>query len=114
MVAIRGFAAVTVRAMAAILLLVSIAADLAGDSRCHPVSSAASGTSVSTSVTSPDEDPCAEGCVPDCYCCSVLSRTSTFRLTAADQPFVVMAAPAEPAVASGVAAALYRPPLSIL
>jgi hypothetical protein len=100
------------RAGAALLLLVSIAADLASDPRCHPPGTLEATASVSSAETA--DDPCSDGCVPDCYCCSVLSPTSIFRLTDADQSFVVLAAPLEPAGAPGVAAALYRPPLAFL
>jgi hypothetical protein len=101
-----------VRAAAALLLLVSIAADLASDSRCHPLRTLEATASVSSADAA--DDPCSDGCVPDCYCCSVVSPTSVFRLADADQPFVVLAAPVEPAGAPGVAAAPYRPPLALL
>jgi len=103
----------SLRALAALLLLLTIAADLAADSRCHPISRVEAGTSVSAAETS-DEDPCADGCVPDCYCCSVLSATSIFRLPEADQPLVAVLAAVDSARVPGVEPVPYRPPLCLV
>jgi hypothetical protein len=53
------------RLVAALLLLLAIAADLASDSRCHPPGTLEATASVWASE--PSDDPCADGCVPDCY-----------------------------------------------
>jgi hypothetical protein len=54
--------------LAILLLLVSIMGDM-GDSYCEPVP-----VSTEARLTAPQEsaaaDPCAEGCVADCFCCS--------------------------------------------
>jgi hypothetical protein len=101
--------AMALRAIAALLLLASIAADLASDSRCHPLAPLAPGASVRAAADS--TDACADGCVPDCYCCSTVSPTALFRLAGAECQHAPFAGPADPSAASGVSPAPYRPPL---
>jgi hypothetical protein len=102
------------RALAALLLLLAIAADLAADSRCHPVSRSEVRASVSASAADSGEDACANGCVPDCYCCSVLSATPIFRVPEADLPPVALLCAVDSARAPGVEPVPYRPPLPLV
>jgi hypothetical protein len=99
-----------VRAAAALLLLLAIAGDLALDSKCHPLTPASSGASV-FAAGGEAEDDCADGCVSDCYCCSVLTATSMFRVGESDRPHVALVPASDAARASGVRQLPYRPPL---
>jgi hypothetical protein len=104
--------ALSLRAAASLLLVVAIGADLAADSRCHPGPRVEEATTVRASGAESSDDPCAGGCVPDCYCCSVLTATSIFRVPPADRPLVALLVTVDPARAPGVVPAPYHPPLA--
>lgn len=103
----------SVRAGAALLLLAAIVADLAYDSRCHPGPRVEDATIVWAAGAAASDDPCGGGCVPDCYCCSVLTATPMFRLPEADRPLVSVLAAVDSARAAGVVPGLYHPPLAL-
>ena len=68
----------------ALLLLALIGADLAADGACWASGQlGAPDTSWTAAASGGSEDPCASGCVPDCFCCS----------TSEAQSFVIAAAP---------------------
>jgi len=104
----------SLRAAAALLLLVAIAADLASDTRCHPGPRVEEAATVRASGAESGDDPCAEGCVPDCYCCSVLTATSIFRVPEADRPLAALLVTVDSARAPGVLPAPYHPPLALV
>jgi hypothetical protein len=65
------------RVVAAAVLLCAIAADVAADTRCHPLPRREARAGLSAAPDSPtDQDPCGARCVPDCFCCSTLSVTA--------------------------------------
>lgn len=68
---------VVTRAVVAAALLFAIAADIAADTRCHPLPRGEARAGLSAAPASPtDQDPCGAKCVPDCFCCSTLSVTA--------------------------------------
>ncbi len=102
-----------VRAAAALLVLFAIAAEVVADARCHPVPSARVPAAVLGSAPSASPDPCKDGCVPDCYCCSQgVTRgpavlTLGAGLVSAMLPLLPAASP------TGVHPVPYRPPLDL-
>lgn len=110
--AVRGMA--SLRGAAAALVLLSIVTDIGADSRCHGMSVAHIEPSqgVSTSGSPAREDPCGDGCVPDCYCCSVLTLAPVFRLVQMNAPVLAGATAPEGSCAAGVQTPPYHPPLS--
>jgi hypothetical protein len=104
-----------VRLVAAVLVLSSIAADVVADARCHPAvrTSAATGTSAADSAGSAHrQDPCSNGCVPDCFCCSTLSPSPLPPRVGAVGLAVSIDVPAAPQYQTGVHPLPYRPPLA--
>lgn len=55
---------------AAWLLLVVIGIDLAVDAGCDSIGSVASASAVGEATPGHTDEPCADFCVPDCFCCS--------------------------------------------
>ena len=64
------------RVVAGVVLLFAITADLASDTRCHPLPRGDVRAGLSAPVAPTDQDPCGAKCVPDCFCCSTLSVTA--------------------------------------
>lgn len=100
------------RVVAAAVLLFAIAADIAADTRCHPLPRGEARAGLSAApASSTDQDPCGAKCVPDCFCCSTLS------VTAVGLPVVSAALAGHVASARerdcppGVHPALYHPPI---
>ena len=102
-----------IRMTAAALVLFTIAADVVADARCHPAVKASSVTSVSGASSTDDQDPCATGCVPDCFCCSTLSPSHMAPPIQISGPAVTVEALAAPRFEPGVLPLPYRPPLAL-
>ncbi len=104
-----------VRLVAAVLVLSSIAADVVADARCHPAvrTSAAAAASVADSTGSTQrQDPCTNGCVPDCFCCSTLSPSPLPPQVEAAGLAVPIELTVAPQCQAGVHRLPYRPPLA--
>ncbi len=104
------------RLAAAFLLVLAIGADLAADSRCHPLALAQGTSEARLSVAQPtaDEDACqASGCVPDCFCCSALSVSSPAWPLEAVAPAGCVASAPERDCPLGVHPAPYHPPIHL-
>jgi len=102
-----------IRLAAAALVLFTIAADVVADARCHPAVQTPSVTSVSGASSTDDRDPCATGCVPDCFCCSTLSPSHMGPPIQISGPAVRVEALAAPRFEPGVLPLPYRPPLAL-
>jgi hypothetical protein len=101
------------RMAAAVALLLSIAVDISADSKCHCHSAAPfdAGLTLSAAGSPVPADACGDGCVPDCYCCSVLALDPVFRLVLVDAPVVAGSLGPDSGCADGVRQPPYHPPL---
>ena len=103
-----------VQTVAAGLLLGAIYVDLVGP-HCDLVRATGSHAVVtSASSRGTGADPCASGCVPDCYCCSQSEGAVLTRVE--HGPRIVVMAPAAPATraSDGFRTLPYHPPLGLL
>jgi len=103
----------SLRLVAAGLVLFTIAADLVADTRCHGASRASAEVSVSADSSAARQDPCAAGCVPDCFCCSTLSTSPGVPPVDVSGPAALVAVLAVPDFQPGVLPLPYRPPLAL-
>lgn len=99
------------RVVAAVVLLFAIAADIAADTRCHPLPRAQVGAGLSASPAPTDQDPCGVRCVPDCFCCSTLSVTAVGLPLESAALAGRVASARECDCPPGVHPALYHPPI---
>ncbi len=98
---------------AAFLLLAVIAADLSADGSCFATGSPAAGLAWSPAGgASGDADPCAAGCVPDCFCCSTGEAHGLLALDAPDASCAELAAESPLAASLGARRLPYIPPLA--
>lgn len=105
-----------VNACAALLVLLTITADILADSRCHPparVHGPAALAGPSSLPPSTERDPCATGCVPDCYCCSQSVTRGPAILPPDAGPVMPTLPLLIPAAPAGVRPVPYRPPLRL-
>ena len=98
-------------AILALLLLLAIGSDLAGDSDCDLLPASDAVELASTPPSGAGAESCAQACLPDCYCCSpsVLAQAPVVKA------FELSGSALEAAAAStaqGVPLPVYRPPLS--
>lgn len=104
--------ATVTRVVVAAVLLFAIAADIAADTRCHPLPRGEARAGLSAVPASPtDQDPCGAKCVPDCFCCSTLSVTAVGLPLEFAAPEGPVASTRERACPPGVRRALYHPPI---
>jgi hypothetical protein len=99
------------RVAAAVVLLFAIAADIAADTRCHPLPRAQVGAGLSATPAPTDQDPCGAKCVPDCFCCSTLSVTAVGLPLESAALAGRVASARERDCPPGVHPALYHPPI---
>jgi len=97
----------------ACLFVCAIMADLALDGSCDSVSISTG----SSSILAPDgagaPDPCANGCVPDCFCCSQsVTRGRAVLPPDAGPATLTVSIPTNPAP-TGVRPVPYHPPLNL-
>ncbi len=96
----------------AAVLLFAIAADIAADTRCHPLPRGEARAGLSAAPASPTEqDPCGAKCVPDCFCCSTLSVTALGLPVESAALAGRVASARERNCPTGVQRALYHPPI---
>lgn len=102
----------TVRLLAASLVLLAIAFDVAADVRCNTVTRESVIASVQPATTGGQQDPCNTGCVPDCFCCSTLFPSPVPPPLDVAGPAVALATPADLRFDTGVRPLPYHPPLA--
>ncbi len=106
----RGFSA-TLRA-AACLLLVVIAADVVSDTTCDSTSlGSASATTLRGPTPRGANEPCADFCVPDCFCCSRSIAAGPAVLPPEPERLTLLAPPAAERWSEGVRPVVDHPPL---
>lgn len=106
----RGFS-VTLRA-AACLLLAVIAADLIADTACDSFDlGAASATTVQARASGEANEPCADFCVPDCFCCSRSVAATPIVFPTEPRRLTPVQAPASERWTEGVRPVVDHPPL---
>jgi len=96
----------------ACLFVCAILADIAFDASCDAVSTyTVSGPGIAASGAGA-QDPCANGCVPDCFCCSQsVTRGPAVLPPDAGPATLTVSLPPNPAPA-GIRPVPYHPPLS--
>ena len=102
--------------VAACLLLASIAADLLADN-CDRASPRLPATESLGPVQDQDRpgtsgEPCADFCVPDCFCCSRIVAAGPALFPAAPMPLEVIDDPVAERLPHGVRPVPYHPPLA--
>lgn len=100
--------------VAVCLLLASIAADLLADTRCDRAPSRPSAAeSLGPLQDRPGTgEPCADFCVPDCYCCSRIVAAGPAVFPAAAIPLEAIGDPVAERFPLGVRPVPYHPPLA--
>ena len=101
-----------VRALAC-LFLSAILADLAFDRTCDRASAAETSSPSIAARSVGNEDPCAGGCVPDCFCCSQSLTRGPAVLTPDVGPVTVAPSLNPAAGPRGLRPVPYRPPLNL-
>lgn len=94
----------------ALVFLGLITVDLA-DSWCDAPRGVAVQQRIAPSTDAASFDPCANGCVPDCFCCSTAPEAWTYALSYQAET-VRLATSVPPGVAVGVQSLPYHPPLA--
>ena len=99
----------------ACLFVVAILSDLALDSTCDwPETGAPASSSLAPPGHAPDtRDPCADGCLPDCFCCSQSVTRAPAILSRPAEAVAVAACPPPAPDPAGVRPVPYHPPRSI-
>lgn len=92
----------------AVLVLAMIAFNLSGTT-CDPARDPLGSPRLSSEQPAPD-DPCADFCVPDCFCCSSAMTTDAAPLLADSGPVVERPHAASHALAVGVPPLADHPP----
>ncbi len=99
---------------AAVLLLGSICTGLLSG-RCALPRAGRPGVTVMSTASHPgDADPCALGCLPDCYACSRSEAAVVIQVALEPQVSAASFLASETRASDGVTALPYHPPLSLL
>ena len=97
----------------ACLFVSAILADLAFDGACDRAFAATASNTLIDAPSVGNGDPCAGGCVPDCFCCSQAVTHGPAVLPPAAGPVVVAPDLDPTACPSGLLPVPYRPPLNL-
>jgi hypothetical protein len=101
---------------AACLLLSVIALDVAADAACDSIglgAPSASTTAVRGLAPSGANEPCADFCIPDCFCCSRSVAAGAAVLPPEPQRLTAVPAPATDDLSEGVRTVPEPPPLAL-
>jgi hypothetical protein len=97
---------------AACLLLAVIAADLVADTACDSLGlGAASAAAVGAATTDTANEPCADVCVSDCFCCSRSVAATSLLLPPEPQRLTALAVHASDRWSEGIRPVVDHPPL---